>query len=228
MIDSKVYRPDSLEWDSFLVSLLLHAMLFLILWLYVPTIITSEHNGNSQIMRIPIKTLIIDETPNDGPLIDVDPALPPMAQPIVQSPQKQTTPATPPPPQSTVRTQASSEAVVETPPAQSRPASGPVDGTVGPAQTYLGDRESPILGYPVNPVYPKSALNFGWSGTVAVDFLIDADGKVKDYTIVQSTGHPELDMAFVRYMQNQKLQPKRIQGQNVESTIRMSHEFAIN
>jgi TonB family protein len=228
VIDTNSHRPDSLEWDSFLVSFLLHSILFLIFWLFVPVIMTSQHNGTSDKIRVPIRTVIIDDTPSAGPELDLDKELPPLVQPTITPPQKrQVTPPTPPEPQKNSSSLKQPSEVIQTPSSESRPAAGPVGAPVGTPQTYAGDRESPILGFPVRPIYPKSALNFGWGGKVEVDFVVDSDGKIKDYTIVKSTGHPELDMAFVRYMQSQTLQPKRIRGQNIEAKIRMAHEFSV-
>ncbi len=225
VIDGKVYPVDSLEWDSFLVSFLLHAILFLLFWLFVPVIQTSEHNGNSDRIRIPIKTVIISETPVEGVLDPLAPQVPPPPQPVITPPQP---PVSPSQPQKKSLDSGKTLSDSKPTPAPAPPASGPKEGVAGPAQTYPGDRDTPVFGYPVTPIYPKSALNFGWGGTVEVDLVVDKDGKVKDYTIVKSTGHAELDMAFVRYMQRQTLLPKRIRGENVESTLRMSHEFALD
>jgi TonB family protein len=43
--------------------------------------------------------------------------------------------------------------------------------------------------------YPESAIWDGAEGTAQVAFRIGADGKVKDVTLVKSTGHEDLDAA---------------------------------
>ena len=176
-------------------------------------------------MRIPIKTVIISETPVEGILDPLAPQVTPLSQPAITPPQQPTLPNQP-----LKKSVDSAKTLGESQPAAapSPPASGPKEGVAGPAQTYPGDRATPVFGYPVTPVYPKSALNFGWGGTIEVDLVVDKDGKIRDCKIIKSTGHAELDMAFVRYIQSQTLLPKRIRGENVESTLRISHEFTLD
>ncbi len=45
------------------------------------------------------------------------------------------------------------------------------------------------------PIWPKEALQKELEGTVAMKFLIDADGRVFDKAIVKSSGHAILDVA---------------------------------
>jgi protein TonB len=196
MDDTLPRYTETLEKDSFLMSVLLHLIVLLIgLW-YIPIIRTSE-----QKIRIPIEMVLVEE-PRPAPAVS-EPTPKPAPEPAKKP---QPSPTQQLPKQLPVAT----ESQVPTQP-----------------QVFAGDRESPSLDFPVRPVYPKSALNFGWSGTVVVDFIVNPEGRVIKYKVIKSSGHEELDLSFIRYMQTQTLKPKRVQGQDVEGSIRMSHDFII-
>lgn len=89
-----------------------------------------------------------------------------------------------------------------------------------------GDRDNPEVSDSYTPVYPKTALNEGWAGTVTVDFNVDEKGKVIGHKIVKSSGHDILDTTFIRTVQTYyKFKPKRVLGEDVKGTIRLSYTF---
>ncbi|HEV2335362.1 MAG TPA: energy transducer TonB [Stellaceae bacterium] len=55
--------------------------------------------------------------------------------------------------------------------------------------------------------YPESARERGEEGRAVLRFHVDRSGRVLDYAIVQSTGHPDLDAALDRMMRGASLPP---------------------
>lgn len=95
-----------------------------------------------------------------------------------------------------------------------------------PPKRLPGDRDTPEIASFSEPVTPKIAINNDWSGTIILDATIDTEGKIMKYDIVQSTGHIELDDAFIRTLKSSyTFKPKRVLGQNVISTIKIKHTF---
>ena len=55
--------------------------------------------------------------------------------------------------------------------------------------------------------YPASARENGEEGRAVLRFVIDRDGRVTDFAIVESTGHPDLDAALENMMRGATLPP---------------------
>ena len=91
-----------------------------------------------------------------------------------------------------------------------------------------GDRDQPEVVDKIAPVYPKQALNNDWEGTVKVEVLIAASGKVTNVKIINSSGFDVLDQTFSRVIkQYYTFKPKRTMGKDVESSIIISHTFKL-
>lgn len=91
-----------------------------------------------------------------------------------------------------------------------------------------GDRDQPEVVDKIAPVYPKQALNNDWEGTVKVEVFITASGKVKNIKIINSSGFDVLDQTFSRVIkQYYTFKPKRTMGEDVESSIIISHTFKL-
>ena len=91
-----------------------------------------------------------------------------------------------------------------------------------------GDRKQPETSQTVEPVYPKSALNNEWEGTVKVKVTVTASGKPLRIDIISSSGYPSLDNAFIRAIKSgYHFKPKRVMGKNILGTIKLSHKFSI-
>lgn len=95
-----------------------------------------------------------------------------------------------------------------------------------PPKRLPGDRDTAEVASFSEPVTPKIAINNEWSGTIIVKATIDTEGKISQYEIEQSTGHIELDDAFIRTLQSSyTFNPKRVLGKNVVSLIKIKHTF---
>jgi protein TonB len=95
-----------------------------------------------------------------------------------------------------------------------------------PPKRLPGDRDTPEVASFSEPVTPKIAINNEWEGTIIVNATIDTEGKISQYDIVQSTGHIELDDAFIRTLKTSyTFKPKRVLGKNVVSNIQVKHTF---
>jgi TonB family protein len=64
--------------------------------------------------------------------------------------------------------------------------------------------------------YPESAVWDGAEGTAQVAFRIDADGRVKNVTLVKSTGHEDLDAATLGCVSRWAYKPAMRDGIAVE------------
>lgn len=95
-----------------------------------------------------------------------------------------------------------------------------------PPKRLPGDRDTAEVASFSEPVTPKIAINNEWEGTIIVNATIDTEGKISKYEVVQSTGHIELDDAFIRTLQSSyTFKPKRVLGKNVVSSIKIKHTF---
>lgn len=89
-----------------------------------------------------------------------------------------------------------------------------------------GDREAPAAYGQAKPIPPKIAINNEWSGTIILEAQVDYSGKLLGYKIIQSTGHPELDEAFIKTVQSTyTFKPKRIMGKDQTGTVTLSYTF---
>lgn len=97
-----------------------------------------------------------------------------------------------------------------------------------PKPTSLpGDRKQPLLKHSMTPVYPKTALNNEWSGTVTAEIGVDPEGHVISITIVKSSGYPILDESFKRSLQGYQYLPKREMGINKSGKTRVTYAFKL-
>ncbi|MBX7502493.1 energy transducer TonB [Qipengyuania sp. YG27] len=77
--------------------------------------------------------------------------------------------------------------------------------------------------------YPREAERRGWTGEVHMRLLIGCDGKVKDCTVLKSSGHDVLDKAGCDNMLDYaRFSPATDdEGRPVESFHEMSFKFAL-
>lgn len=78
------------------------------------------------------------------------------------------------------------------PPPEELPDPDPVEEAVAEVQ------RAPVAIEKPQPRYPKRALVLGWEGTVRLRIQVDAEGKVIDIEVVESTGYEILDQAAER------------------------------
>jgi protein TonB len=144
--------------------------------------------------------------PEPPPIPEVEPPQPP--PPVVEAepppPRPQPKPAAKPPPRRPPHpapTQAPLQTAVvplPAPPSLPTPA-GPV---VSPA--YRAALSSWLEGH---KHYPDSARARGEEGRAVLRFRVDRSGRVLNYAVVQSTGHPDLDAAIDQVMRGASLPP---------------------
>ena len=65
------------------------------------------------------------------------------------------------------------------------------------------------------PSYPEIARRSGWEGTVLLRLKIDANGRVLDVTVQESSGYPVLDAEAVNAVRSWKGEPARRAGQPI-------------
>ena len=91
-----------------------------------------------------------------------------------------------------------------------------------------GDRKEPILASKTDPIYPKSAMNNEWEGTIIVEVVVDSTGKALKVKVLRSSGYSVLDKSFIRTVkQYYTFAPKRVAGKDVKGRIKLSYSFSL-
>ncbi len=135
--------------------------------------------------------------------------------------------APPPPPPDLIRPPPQTAfvpdfAVVAPPPKPAAPPAPPAPPPAHIAPTKL----TPIARTRTLPPYPTISQRLGEQGTVTVRVVIGVDGKVKESTLVKSSGSDRLDAAAVEHVKNVwRWQPPTQEGKNVEATTLVSVVF---
>ncbi len=196
---------------ALLVSATIHIAILLITF-PIPVITITPSKST---LQVPIKFVL--EAASE-PLAEATPPQPPIP-PLPNQDKEVTAPAKlptkPMPPSSTPAV------VTPNPTAEAKP---------GPAtpNSLPGDRKGAVVARSTVPIYPKSALNQGLTGTVVADFAIDPAGKPTRHRIITSSGHEMLDNAFVQtVMTYYTFEPKRVMGENLPGSIRLSYSFEL-
>lgn len=94
-----------------------------------------------------------------------------------------------------------------------------------PITSLPGDQKSATIIHSQTPYYPKEALSLGLKGTIIIEASVNYKGLVSSYKVIQSTGHPILDNAFIRSLQFYTFNPKRIMGKDQSDTLRIKYTF---
>lgn len=173
------------------------------------------------------------------------PPAPPVAAPVVPSP------SPPAPPKPAPRTEAprviaaraaeatsaeiQAEPAPETPPA---PAESAPPAPVAPAEPApVAAAPEPVvepprydLAYLSNPkpAYPARSIDLGEEGTVVLQAVISADGRVKSVQVKTSSGFPRLDRAALDAVRRWKFQPSRRGDTPVEGVAIIPMPFTLN
>jgi protein TonB len=148
------------------------------------------------LVRAPIETKII--TPSQPPPVERPPPPPSFAAPpqLFVPPPEVNIAKTPPPPQSTA------PAVVTTTPPPTPAPTAPV--TVQPRID---------LAHSSQPEYPPQSRRLGEQGSLVLQVLVDASGRVTDAKLVQSSGSDRLDQAALRGVKaNYRFVPGTVDG----------------
>lgn len=102
------------------------------------------------------------------------------------------------------------------------PAESIAPPSAGPAPVHLRYREAPA------PVYPRSAMLEGLTGTVLLRVVVGADGRPLEVSVARSSGHRELDNAArMQVLRRWRFQPAMLDGRAVEAMGLVPIEFAL-
>jgi len=150
---------------------------------FIYSLVTALKYRTVEVAPVPIVAKIIEaaKPPSRPPAPLPPPAFAPPPPPFVPPPEVQIKAPPPPPAQSTAITN-----VTPVPPPAAPPASPHEPVTVMPHVDLAASRE---------PEYPPASRRLGEQGTVVLDVLIDASGRVTDAKVVRSSGFPRLDQA---------------------------------
>jgi bla regulator protein BlaR1 len=77
------------------------------------------------------------------------------------------------------------------------------------------------------PVWPEASLKAEETGTVTLGFLVDADGKVTDSNVKNSSGHPALDKAAQVGIEKCTFKPATVAGKPVKSWMQMQYVWQL-
>jgi len=122
-----------------------------------------------------------------------------------------------------------SDKVIEKPQPKAVAPSSETTLTGDPAAGFPGDRDVASIANVVSPIYPKTALNNNWEGTVVAEITVDSTGAPISVFVVKSSGYPILDEAYVRTIKKYyTFKPKRVRGQDVSSTLRLSYTYKMD
>jgi protein TonB len=69
------------------------------------------------------------------------------------------------------------------------------------------------------PLYPRTSVRNGESGTVTCRLSIAADGTVQGVEVLRTSGHPRLDRAAVEALSRWHFQPATVGGRAVASSL---------
>lgn len=161
-------------------------------------------------------------------LVDVPPPPPPPPPPVeIEAPPPpkavvppRNTPQPPPePPVEVLEPRPQDLYVAPAPPAPPEPASPPTPD-VGASVDISSKRLNP-------PVYPQEAQWAGHQGRVLLIIDVDADGKVIQVTIGESSGHRSLDRAAVRAARRWRFNPAIVDGKRVPGRVPVPVSFVL-
>jgi protein TonB len=98
------------------------------------------------------------------------------------------------------------------------------DALPTPTEEYLVSQMPTVL-TEVRPAYPKEAREKELEGSVVMDILIDAEGKVRDISVVD--GDPLFRPGAVEAMRKFVFRPAKVDGKSVAVRIRYSLKFQL-
>ena len=76
------------------------------------------------------------------------------------------------------------------------------------------------------PEYPASALRAGESGSVLLDVMVDAQGRVTRVEIARRSGSRALDRAALRAVEKWRFTPATVNGQAVPGQVQVPIDFS--
>jgi protein TonB len=155
--------------------------------------------------------------------------------PKKKSPLKvQKEPARPVAPQAAPDQPPMAEAQVPSPPASARKEIPPVtDGSSlagkPPSNDKQGTTKQAVPLYLKNPPpdYPLVARRRGYEGRVVLDVLVDREGRVRDLSVSQSSGHGVLDRAATKAVKDWLFEPARRGDETMDMWVEVPLTFRL-
>jgi protein TonB len=80
----------------------------------------------------------------------------------------------------------------------------------------------------LKPIYPPHARMRGIEGVVSVEFVVGADGAVRDVTVAQAEPPGVFDRAAVRAIEGWRFVPGKKKGQSVAARVRQKVAFRLD
>jgi protein TonB len=91
-----------------------------------------------------------------------------------------------------------------------------------------GDLEARVLfGSCAKPIYPAQSLAAQDQGTVRMEFLVGADGRVVDSKVAQSSGYPALDETARNAIKLCKFEPAMKDGKPVQQWTHVAYVWTL-
>ena len=88
-------------------------------------------------------------------------------------------------------------------------------------------KAAPLYAINPAPVYPASALRYGWEGEVRLKVIVKRSGAVGEIIIEQSSDYRILDQAAVNTVRNWQFEPARIGHETTEGAVSIPIRFRI-
>lgn len=95
------------------------------------------------------------------------------------------------------------------------------------SQPGTADRPLPELIQSPPPVYPQTAVDRRWEGTVLLRLAVTAEGRVGEVEIIESSGHRVLDGEAARAVRAWRFVPALRDGRPVASFVRLPIRFEL-
>lgn len=108
-----------------------------------------------------------------------------------------------------------------------RPAPAAVAAVAAPAPRQARVDAPPRARQTIKPKYPPAAQERGEQGDVVLEFVVTAEGRVGEVTIVRSSGFRELDDAAVATVKKARFVPAKRNRRAVESTARLKLTYRL-
>lgn len=89
----------------------------------------------------------------------------------------------------------------------------------------IGSSRGPKVVYSQEPVYPERARLNGWEGTVRLRFIVNTQGAVDEVTVVESSGHREIDQAAIDCIKQWRFSPALKAGVPIAAAVTMPVAF---
>ena len=104
----------------------------------------------------------------------------------------------------------------------------PSEADITPEPPPSGIREAiPLYRENPPPRYPRIARRRGYEGTVVLEVLVNAEGKVADCRIIRSCGHSILDKAAMKSIRNWLFEPGMRGDKKVEMWVKVPIKFQL-